>query len=396
MKGTAPRGRTPEEDEEQRAWLRRDEKSRAENLMIVDLLRNDLTRISRIGSVRTESLFDSETYRSLHQMTSTISAEMRPDVGFAAAMRALFPSGSVTGAPKIRAMEIIREVENGERHAYTGSIGYAAPDGDFRFNVAIRTAVIAADGEGEIGIGGGIVADSNPLSEYEECLLKLSFFSEPHQPFSLIETLRWEAASGFHLLQRHLARLQSSADYFAFPFDRQAVEQALNSAVAGRASPLRVRLLLDEEGHLNATATELDRAGPLRFAIAPTPVDSRNRFLFHKTTKRAFYEGPREVFGRSMGVEELLFVNERGELTEGSFTTLFVARDGLLLTPPVRCGLLPGTLRAELLSEGKAIEQVLWPADLANAEAIYLGNSVRGLMPAWLVDEPALVSESAN
>jgi len=384
MKGTIRRGRTNREDVALKAELSSDIKSRAENLMIVDLLRNDLGRVAETGSVRVDDLFEVETYRSLHTMTSTVRARMRPDTGMVDVLNALFPCGSVTGAPKIRAMQIIHEVEAGPRGLYTGSLGFFAPDGDFRFNVAIRTALVDAEGRGSIGIGGGIVADSRCDAEWAECALKLDFLksaAEPESPLGLIETLLWEEGRGFVLLERHLARMADSAAYLAIPFDRAAALAALNS-VAGQAPRLRVRLLLGEDGRLSVTATPLPEAGPasFRFALAEARTSSQNRFLFHKTTRRAFYDDTRAAMAEKLGVAEAVFLNERGELTEGSFTTLFIERDGVLLTPALDCGLLPGTLRAELLETGRAREAVLFPSDLDVAEAIWLGNSVRGLV----------------
>ena len=248
MKGTAPRGRTPREDARLKTWLAMDEKQRAENLMIVDLLRNDLGRVAKIGSVEVTDLFTVETYRSVHQMTSGISAELRSDMGLKDMLRALFPCGSVTGAPKVRAMEIIRELEAAPRGVYTGAIGHVAPSGDAQFNVAIRTVVLDAHG-GEMGIGGGIVADSKADSEFEECLLKAQFLTRPDAPFALIETIRYERDAGFHLLERHLARLQSSAAYFGYPFLREAVLQALEREAALVEAPVAMlRLLLGEDG----------------------------------------------------------------------------------------------------------------------------------------------------
>ena len=236
MKGTAPRGRTPREDARLKTWLAMDEKQRAENLMIVDLLRNDLGRVARIGSVEVTDLFTVETYRSVHQMTSGITAELRSDMGLGDMLRALFPCGSVTGAPKVRAMEIIRELEGGARGIYTGAIGHIAPSGDAQFNVAIRTVVLDDQG-GEMGIGGGIVADSKEESEYEECLFKAHFLTKVDAPFELIETLRYEKEEGFHLLERHLARLQASAHHFGYPFSREAVIAALEAEAARSPHP---------------------------------------------------------------------------------------------------------------------------------------------------------------
>ena len=384
MKGTIRRGRTNREDAVLKAELASDIKSRAENLMIVDLLRNDLGRIAETGSVYVDDLFSVETYRSLHTMTSTVRARMRPGTGMVDVLNALFPCGSVTGAPKIRAMQIIGEVEAGPRGLYTGSLGYFAPNGDFRFNVAIRTALVEAGGQGSIGVGGGIVADSQLDAEWAECALKLDFFrsaAEPEPPLGLIETLLWEEGRGFALLERHLARMADSAAYLAIPFDRATALATLDS-VAGQASRLRVRLVLDEDGGLSVTATPLAEAGPasFRFALAQARTSSENRFLFHKTTRRTFYDQTRAAMAETLGVAEAVFCNERGELTEGSFTTLFIERDGVLLTPALDCGLLPGTLRAELLASGRAREAVLFPRDLESAEAVWLGNSVRGLV----------------
>jgi para-aminobenzoate synthetase/4-amino-4-deoxychorismate lyase len=386
MKGTLKRGRTLAEDEAGRIALAGDEKNRAENLMIVDLLRNDLGRIAEIGSVKVTDLFTVETYRTLHTMTSGIIARRRPEVTTTDLLANLFPCGSITGAPKLRAMEIIHDVEAGPRGLYTGSIGHFSPNGDLTLNVAIRTAVINAAGEGEIGIGGGIVADSLAGDEYREALLKMAFFTEPAEPVTLIETLLWERAEGFALLDRHLQRLAQSARYFGLPFDRASVLAALDSS-GFAADRMRVRLTLDAAGPA-MTAVPLPPSPPVfRFAMAPERLDSQSLWLMHKTTNRAFYDAPRQQAHAALGVDEVLFRNERDELTEGSITSLFVQRDGTLLTPPLSSGLLPGTLRAELIDQGKAVEQVLTLADLADAEAIFLGNSVRGLMRAQWVRE---------
>jgi para-aminobenzoate synthetase/4-amino-4-deoxychorismate lyase len=276
MKGTAPRGRTPREDARLKTWLAMDEKQRAENLMIVDLLRNDLGRVSRIGSVEVTDLFTVETYRSVHQMTSGISSELRSDMGLTDMLRALFPCGSVTGAPKVRAMEIIRELEGGPRGVYCGAIGHIAPSGDCQFNVAIRTVVL--DGaNGEMGIGGGIVADSKEESEYEECLLKAHFLTKVDAPFELIETLRYETGKGYHLLERHLARLQASAQHFGYPFSREAVLDALNGEGARiTAQVALVRLLLAEDGTITVTSREIElptKDTVWRFVVSDLRVD---------------------------------------------------------------------------------------------------------------------------
>ncbi len=378
MKGTSGRGRTAEEDADFVHALRASEKARAENLMIVDLLRNDIARVAETGSVSVPRLFEVETYRSFHAMTSTIEAQLQPEVSFGGVIAALFPCGSVTGAPKIRAMEIIDQLEGGPRGLYCGSIGYAAPGGDFAFNVAIRTAVIGRDGVGEIGTGGGIVADSGEEAEYQEALLKLRFLrAEP--PLGLIETLLWDGQR-FALLDRHMRRLERSARYFAIPFNEGEAIAALSKAVASRADALRVRLVLGEDG-IDVTTAPLTALTRLRFRIAPDRVSSAEPLLYHKTTRRAFYDRARV----DSGADEVVFVNERGELTEGSFTNLFLRLGGALVTPALACGLLPGTLREELIATGAAAERILTADDLATADAIYLGNSVRGLVAAeWI------------
>ena len=392
MKGTAPRGADPEADAALGAWLAEDEKSRAENLMIVDLLRNDLGRVAEIGSVKVSDLFTVESYPTLHQMTSGITARLRPGVGLPELARGLFPCGSVTGAPKVRAMEIIRELEPAPRGVYTGAVGFLGPDGEVAFNVAIRTLVLDADGRGEMGVGSGIVQDSDPEAEFEECLLKARFLTEDRAAFRLIETLRWRPEEGYYLLGRHLARLSASAAYFGFPCDPDEAERRLRTRAEefDAAGPMRVRLLLDGEGAIEIAAVPLEASEAseerpaLGFVLAEWRVDSRDPFFYHKTTRREVYEGELARLREETGCDEVVFLNERGELTEGSFTNLFVERDGRLLTPPVSCGLLDGTLRRELIEDpGTQVEErVLHPEDLAAAERIYLGNSVRGLVPA--------------
>ncbi|MBM3544394.1 MAG: aminodeoxychorismate synthase component I [Alphaproteobacteria bacterium] len=393
MKGTAPRGRTPREDARIKTWLAMDEKQRAENLMIVDLLRNDLGRVAKIGTVEVTDLFTVETYRSVHQMTSGISAELRSDMGLEDILRALFPCGSVTGAPKVRAMEIIRELETEPRGIYTGAIGHIAPSGDLQLNVAIRTVVL--DGaRGEMGIGGGIVADSKEESEFEECLLKAQFLTRVDTPFELIETLRYERGKGFHLLERHLARLQSSATHFGYPFARKDVVAALDQEAARVETPVAlVRLLLAEDGVITVTSTPIElptKNTVWRFVISDQRLDEKDPLFYHKTTRRQFFDREMERQKALTGCDEVVFLNKKGELTEGTRTNLFLELDGRLFTPVLGSGLLPGTLREELLDlpRAAASEAVLTPDDLMLADRIYLGNSVRGLIRAELM-QPA-------
>ena len=386
MKGTAPRGRTSREDARLKTWLAMDEKQRAENLMIVDLLRNDLGRIAKIGSVEVTDLFTVETYRSVHQMTSGITAELRGDMGLKDMLRALFPCGSVTGAPKVRAMEIIRELEAGPRGVYTGAIGRISPTGDAQFNVAIRTVVIDAAG-GEMGIGSGIVADSKMEAEFEECLLKAQFLTRAEAPFELIETLRygaaWASISGAPPCPAEILRR---------PFrlslrPRGGACRLEAEAARGKAPVSMVRLLLAEDGRLTVTSTpiELPAEGTVwKFAISDQRVDEKDPLFFHKTTRREFYDRELQRQKELTGCDEVVFLNRRGELTEGTRTTLFLEQDGRLFTPVLACGLLPGTLREELidLPRAAASEAVLTLEDLKRADRIYLGNSVRGLIRA--------------
>jgi para-aminobenzoate synthetase/4-amino-4-deoxychorismate lyase len=386
MKGTAPRAGTPEADAEVRRVLATDVKQRAENLMIVDLMRNDLGRMAEVGSVGVTDLFTVETFRTLHQMTSGVRATLEEGIGLADLIRAIFPPGSVIGAPKIRAMELIRDYETEPRGVYCGAIGHIAPSGRALFNVAIRTPVIFRDGRGEIGIGSGVVYDSVGAKEYAECLLKMKFLTDPPKKFELIETLLYDGDAGYWLLDRHVARLRASAAYFEYGFDEGKVRAELARAVAGRSHErLRVRLLLAEDGA--ATVTTADQPAPpagyvMRYVISETRVDSANPFLFHKTTRRELYDREWQHYADTVKADEVLYLNERGELAEGSRTNIFIERQGRLLTPPLSSGLLPGVLRSELLESGRASEAVLLLKDLESADQVWVGNSVRGLVRA--------------
>jgi len=383
MKGTAPRGNDPVSDAAARVHLRASDKERAENLMIVDLLRNDIGRIARVGTVTVEDLFAIETYPTVHQMVSTVAAELPSDVSASRILRALFPCGSITGAPKIRAMEIIRELESSSRGVYCGAIGYFAPDGSAKFNVAIRTLTISGN-RGELGIGGAVVQDSRSASEYAECLLKAKYYETAREPIELIETLRWTIGEGFLRLDRHLARMGASADFFAIPFDEKIARAALSSAVASCASAMRVRLALAEDGSFAVRVEPFqETAGPWRCAVSAVPVASGDLLLHHKTNRRELFEAELAK-ASAQGCEEVVFLNERDEVTEGSRTNVFARVDGSLVTPALSSGLLNGCLRQELVETGDCAEAILTLADLKRAEAVYLGNSLRGLVPADL------------
>ena len=386
MKGTAARRGAIEADERQRRILASDEKQRAENLMIVDLMRNDLGRIAEIGSVLVDDLFTVETFKTLHQMTSGVTATLREDVGLKELLAGIYPPGSITGAPKIRAMELIAELETEARGVYCGAIGHIAPGGRSQFNVAIRTPVIMRGGSGEMGIGSGVVYDSGGGSEYEECLLKMKFLTDPPKPFELIETMLYEPGKGVWLEDRHIERLRSSAAYFAFQFDKDGVCQAISAAINERRDQrLRVRLTLAENGIPNVTVTELVAGATpavMRYVVSPTRLNSADPFLYHKTTRRELYDVEWRKYHEEVGADEVIYLNQDGDVAEGSRTSIFVQRGGVLVTPPLSAGLLPGTLRAEFIASGRAVEGCLRLEDLGGDEACYLGNSVRGLVRA--------------
>lgn len=394
MKGTAQRGRTSEEDARVRDWLQSDVKSRAENTMILDLMRNDLSRITKAGSVCVPSHCEVEQYRSLFQMTSTTTGELVDGAELPEIIEELFPCGSITGAPKLWAMEIIDELEKSPRGIYTGSIGMIEPNGDFTFNVAIRTLVIDEDGAAEMGTGSGVVFDSGASPEYDECLLKLNFLKASEERFTLFETMGWTPDEGYTLLERHLQRMADSASYFGFNWNLDQALSVLSDHAAVFDRDMRVRLDLYEDGQFMLTAQEMPAASgdDWRICLADEHVHSQDRFLFHKTSQRSFYDQTRAEYAANYGCSEVIFLNEAGYLTEGSFTNLFIRKDGKLLTPALTHGLLPGVFRAGLLEHGYAKEADLTVHDLRSADAVYVGNSLRGLMNASLVSVSVDVS----
>ncbi len=385
MKGTARRGRFAAEDDRMAAWLHGDPKNRSENVMIVDLLRSDLGRIAEVGSVKVEELFEVERYETLLQMTSTIAADLPPATRYYDIFRALFPSGSVTGAPKVRAMQIIRQMERHPRGVYTGAIGCFSPGGQADFTVAIRTVVLRG-GEGTMGVGGGIVWDSVPRQEYEECELKAGFLNCREEEFSLIESLLWDG--GFRLLELHLERLRESAAYFGFAFDPEEVRGALEAEACGLPADAtcKIRVLIDRTGEMRIESVPLVlRPGPGRILISPHRTSSQDRFLFHKTTRRALYDRSLAE-AQAQGFDDVIFLNERGELTEGAISNLFVESGGRLYTPPLECGLLPGVYRRHVLAtDPRAEERVLRLEDLRAADVVYICNAVRGMRKVRLV-----------
>ena len=388
MKGTAARGRTPAEDAAQRARLLASAKERAENVMIVDLLRNDLGRLASPGKVRVTALCEAEAYPSLWQLVSTITADL-PEVALADVFAALFPCGSITGAPKIRAMQLIAALEKSPRGLYTGALGWLAPNGDCRFNVAIRTLEVAADGQATLGVGSGIVADSDAGKEYRECLLKAQFVTAFDPGFELIETLRLDAGT-YPLLEMHLDRLGESARALGFTCPLSAISAALaNEAQRYRAGVFRVRLSLAHNGAFQIAATPLvdeRRQAVWRVVLASERLPADDYLRRHKTTARAYYDRVLAQLAATPEVFDALFVNTRGEVCEGARSNIFVERAGVLLTPPLACGLLGGVLRRSLLDAGRAVEHILRVDDLRSPAALYVGNAVRGLLPARLDD----------
>ena len=396
MKGTAPRGRTLADDRAQMDWLHHSEKNRAENVMIVDMIRNDLGRIAQIGSVQVPRLFEVERYPTVLQMTSTVTAQT--DASFIDLMTALFPCASITGAPKVSTMKIIADLETTPRGVYTGAIGYLAPDTgptawrsggrSAQFNVAIRTVTIDREQQSaEYGVGGGIVWDSDAADEYRECEIKTRVLTSQPIEFELLEALLWSPSGGYFLLDQHTARLQDSADYFGFRFDRAAWLDRLEDV--RRTLPAldhKVRVSLSRSGALSISATplsEIARPPMQRVALAQQPIDSSDVFLYHKTSHRTVYDAARAAHPNA---DEVILWNERGEITESCTANVVMDLNGELVTPPVECGLLGGTFRASLIDQGQIVERVI-PIELVrSARRIYLINSVRRWMDAGLIE----------
>ncbi|ABB33225.1 para-aminobenzoate synthase, subunit I [Geobacter metallireducens RCH3] len=378
MKGTATRGRWRSEDEQIKARLAESEKERAENLMITDLLRNDLGMVAKTGSVQVDGLFAVETLETVHQMTSTITARQREGVDLPELFRALFPCGSVTGAPKKRSMEIIRELEDSPRGVYTGCIGHVSPGGEMTFSVAIRTVVVDTEtGRGELGIGSGVTIGSQAEDEYQECLAKARFARERMPDFQLVETMLHEEDKGCFLLDRHLARLFRSAAYFGFTVRLGTITMVLAHRTGSLEGKHKVRLLLNRRGAFTIETEPLPPTEGVETMItcfASEAVESADPFLYHKTTHRPLYMRERE---RHPDCDDVIFVNERGEVTEATTANVVARIGGTLVTPPLPCGLLPGTFREEILALGQVRERVITREELEGAEDIYLVNSVR-------------------
>ncbi len=386
MKGTAPRGLWFEQDLEHARRLRDSEKERAENVMIVDMVRNDLGRIARHGTVRVTNLFDVERYPTVLQLTSTVAGET--NVSLAEVMAALFPAASITGAPKARTMEIIAEWECSPRRIYTGCIGFIGPGGRAQFNVAIRTVLVeASTGDAEYGVGGGIVSDSVCGEEWEESRVKARVLASLPPSFDLLETMLWRPEAGYVLLARHLQRLRQSADYFGFQLDLLDIREQLDRFTPDLSrAPQRIRMLVSRRGSVSLSAgpVDVDEGFP-SVALAAFPIDSANPFLYHKTTNRQIYD---EAVEARPGFADVLLHNENNLVTESTIANLVIEIGGQLLTPPIESGLLPGTLRAHLLEEGKIREKAITVDEMLQADARYLVNSVRGFHAVSVVTKP--------
>ncbi|MBM4163069.1 MAG: aminodeoxychorismate synthase component I [Lentisphaerae bacterium] len=384
MKGTAIRGLTPATDRAARAALRNSPKNRAENVMIVDMIRNDLGRVAIPGTVRVPRRFTVEPYPTVWQMTSDVEA--RTDAGLADLLAALFPCASITGAPKIRALDLIATLESSPRGVYTGAIGYVAPGRRAQFSVAIRTvAVNHAAATAEYGTGGGIVWDSSASSEYAEALAKTRILDAPPADLCLLETVLWRPKRGFFLLRSHLRRLVASARLLGFPCDTSTVLRCLNAAVANADTSLRVRLLIPRAGPpVVETAPAPPPVGrPWRIALAAQPIDPDLTLLRHKTTCRTLYDNARVNLPEA---DDVLLWNTRSEITETTVANIALCNKGRWFTPPLASGLLPGVFRDRLLRTGRITERTLTRDDLRTTDGIALFNSLRGWIPAELIE----------
>ncbi|GAB3804170.1 aminodeoxychorismate synthase component I [Virgibacillus kimchii] len=387
MKGTAARGMTPEEDREKAAWLYHSEKNRAENVMIVDLLRNDLGMIAKTGTVQVPKLFSIESYPTVHQMTSTVTAEVPEEIDIAAIFKALFPCGSITGAPKISTMNIIHRLEKEPREVYCGAIGFITPEQEAIFNVPIRTVMIDHHSNiAQYGVGGGITWNSDNQEEYEEMLTKAKVLQEACPDFHLLETIGCRDGE-YLVLQEHMERLQQSAEYFHFLVNIEKIEkELLDYKKQLQKGDWKIRLLLAKDGEITLEAQEIPQMNATaQAALAKTPVERNDIFLYHKTTNRAVYKSK---LAEHEGKFDVLLWNEEEELTEFTMGNLVVELNGALYTPPVSCGLLNGTYRRALLKKGKIKEKIIKVDQLPACKNIWFINSVRKWIPVEINKNP--------
>lgn len=390
MKGTIERGKDISEDRVKEKQLRNSRKDRAENIMIVDMLRNDLGRISKTGSVKTARLFETEKYQTLFQMTSTIRSRLRSRLSWYEIFKSIFPSGSVTGAPKIRTMQLINELEKTPRNIYTGCIGYISPENGAVFNVAIRTILLdIKNKQGELGIGSGITILSDPKQEYEECKLKAQFFTKKFADFKLIETMLWRNGKLF-LLDMHLKRLKDSAAYFDYEYSKNYILKSLKEHTDNFKSNkiYKVRLLLSKDGAVEISSSVLKNFNDnkiKKIIFSKKIIDNKNVFLYHKTTNRKLYDDEYLKY-RKRGFFDVLFLNKNGQVSEGAISNIIIKKGKYYYTPPIKSGLLNGIYRQYLL-KGQPFplkEKILFKQDINRAEKIFLCNSVKGLVEVKL------------
>ena len=384
MKGTIERGKSFAEDEANASWLYQSEKNRAENVMIVDLLRNDLGILAEPGTVHVPKLFEIEQYPTVHQMTSTIAAKISENIQLVDIFKALFPCGSITGAPKISTIEIISNLEKSPREVYCGAIGYITPNQEAIFNVPIRTVVVdQKTGKATYGVGGGITWDSTAEGEYHEVLAKASLLEEDRPDFQLLESLLLQDGEYF-LLEEHLTRLKNSAKYFGISVDVENVQITLHDlAKKNSLGASKIRLLSDKNGELTIESqpiTQLET--PLMVTLADEPLDKNNPFLYHKTTNRIIYSHFQKKYSH---VFDVLLWNEDGELTEFTNGNIVLEIDGTLWTPPINSGLLAGTYRERLIKEETIHEKVLTITDLRKSKKVWFINSVRKWLEVQVV-----------
>ena len=396
MKGTASRGRNFDEDKKNRLDLLSSAKDRAENLMIVDLLRNDVGRIAKVGSVKVPKYYEVEKYETVYQATSVIEAKLNPGCSLPEIISSVFPSGSITGAPKIRTMEIIQELEREPRGVYTGCIGFFSPNQESVFNVAIRTVVLDGEkGLAEMGVGSGVTNDSDIAAEHRECFAKARFLGGGLNDFELVETLKWDCSGGWFLLEKHLNRLKCSAVHFGFFLDLKEIRSSLRNYEkelrnsSERIDVFRVRIIVCKTGKFRISHDKVPPADHVeRAAIAVQRIDPENRFLYHKTSNREVYNRAVRI-ADEIGLFDIVFLNEKGEVAEGARSNVIIRKGSQYFTPPINCGLLPGLFR-EFLLESQDMhlqERVLYSKDVFCADEVFLCNSVRGLQKVEIVND---------
>ena len=382
MKGTIKRGVNTNDDLQQSFKLKNSEKDKAENIMIVDMIRNDLGKIPNISSINTLKKFETESFPTLWQMTSTVEAQVKQDSS--EIIKAMFPCASITGAPKIKTMEIIKDLECSPRNIYTGSIGLISPNRNALFNVAIRTALIdKKTNDITYGIGSGIVWDSQEKDEYDETLLKSKIMLDQYSNFDLVETMLWTPNEKIVLQKYHLERLKKSANFFNRKFKIDKAEKLLNSFYSD--TPQKIRLLLNDNNQLlieNSKFEELNKDRIIKIKLANNHINSSNIFVQHKTTNRSVYDNAKKDL---QDYDDVLLWNEKQQITECTIYNIAIFKNNRWITPPLKCGLLDGIMRAELIKQKKIHEDIVELSDLNKKTKIMLFNSVRGCLKAILI-----------